>query len=115
MTNPVWALPQDNNGTLVQLPLPTAGGSTTLTGSLIFGIGTQTNNGLGSAIVFQVDANAYFTTTFNGQLPANNCSYIDSGSNAFFFPSSGYPGLVACTGANSSFYCPANDVDFERN
>jgi hypothetical protein len=105
VTNPVWVLPQDNNGTLVQLPSIPSGGTTTVNGSLIFGIGTQTNNGLGSATVFNVDSNAYFTTTFNGQ--TNSCSYIDSGSNAYFFPSAGYPGLVACTG-NSAFYCPAN-------
>ena len=106
VTNPVWVLPQDNNGTLVQLPSIPSGGTTTVNGSLIFGIGTQTNNGLGSATVFNVDSNAYFTTTFNGQ--TNSCSYIDSGSNAYFFPSAGYPGLVACTGSNSAFYCPAN-------
>jgi hypothetical protein len=104
VTNPVWVLPHDNNGTLIDLPSIPSGGTTNPTGSLIFGIGTQTNNGLGSATVFTVDANANFTTTFNGQ--TNSCSFIDSGSNAYFFPSSGYPGLVACTGANSGFYCP---------
>ena len=72
-------------------------------GNLIFGIGTQSNNGLGSATVFDTDANAYFITTFNG-LP-NNCSYIDSGSNANFFPSSGYPQLVTCS-QTDPFYCP---------
>jgi hypothetical protein len=104
----VWVLPQDNNGTLVQLPSIPSGGTTTVTGSLIFGIGTQEDNALGSAVVYQVDPNAYFTTTFNGLNPPNNCSYIDSGSNAYFFPSSGYPGLVTCSGLNSSFYCPVN-------
>ena len=106
VTNPVWVLPQDNNGTLVQLPSVPSGGTTTVNGSLIFGIGTQTNNSLGSATVFNVDSNAYFTTTFNGQ--SNSCSFIDSGSNAYFFPGAGYPGLVACTGGNAAFYCPAN-------
>lgn len=107
VTNPVWLFPQDNNGTLVQLPSVPSGGTATVTGSLIFGIGTQTNNALGSATVFDVDSNANFTTAFNGR--SNNCSFIDSGSNAFFFPSSGYPGLVACTGniASSTFYCPS--------
>jgi Protein of unknown function (DUF3443) len=107
ITNPVWVFPQDNNGSLIQLPSIPTGGTTTVTGSLIFGIGTQENNALGSAIVFDVDSNAYFSTTFNGQNPPNNCSYIDSGSNAYFFPSSGYPGLNTCTGQNAGFYCPA--------
>ncbi|HVP56424.1 MAG TPA: DUF3443 family protein [Candidatus Eisenbacteria bacterium] len=106
VTNPAWVLPADNNGVLVQLPSIPSGGTTTVTGNLIFGIGTQTNNSLGSATVFNTDANAYFTTIFNGQ--TNSCSYIDSGSNAIFFPSAGYPGLITCSGGNSAFYCPAS-------
>jgi hypothetical protein len=106
VTNPVWVLPADNNGVLIQLPSVPTGGTTTVNGNLIFGIGTQTNNGLGSATVFTSSANAYFTTIFNGQ--TNSCSFIDSGSNAIFFPSAGYPGLTTCSGNNSSFYCPAN-------
>jgi hypothetical protein len=106
VTNPVWVLPADNNGVLVQLPSVPTGGTTTVNGNLFFGIGTQSNNALGSATVFDTDANAYFTTIFDGQ--TNTCSYIDSGSNAIFFPSAGYPGLITCSGQNSSFYCPAN-------
>lgn len=106
VTHPVWVLPQDNNGVLVHLPSIPSGGTTTVIGSLIIGIGTQANNGLGSATVFNTDANAYFITNFNGQ--TNSCSYIDSGSNAYFFPSAGNPLLVPCTGNNSGFYCPAS-------
>jgi len=108
ITNPAWVLPADNNGVLVQLPPVPSGGTTTVTGNLIFGIGTQTNNALGAAAVYDTDANAYFVSAFNGQ--TNSCSYIDSGSNAYFFPSAGYPGLVTCSGENSSFYCPASLV-----
>ena len=104
VTNPVWVLPADNNGVVIQLPPLPAGGTTTVTGSLLFGIGTQSNNGLGSATVFDTDVNAYFNTTFNGQL--NSCSFIDSGSNANYFPSSNYPNLTACSGQLSGFYCP---------
>ena len=106
VTHPVWVLPQDNNGVLVQIPTIPSGGTTAVTGKLIIGIGTQTNNGLGSATVFNTDANAYFITNFNGQ--TNSCSYIDSGSNAYFFPSSGNPLLIGCKGNNSGFYCPGN-------
>ena len=106
VTNPVWVLPADNNGVLIQLPSVPSGGTTTASGSLIFGIGTQSNNALGAATVFDTDANADFITVFNGQ--TNSCSYIDSGSNAYFFPATGYPGLITCGSPNSSFYCPAN-------
>ena len=105
VTNPVWVFANDNNGVLIQLPTVPSGGTTTVSGSLIFGIGTQSNNGLGSATVFETDANADFITTFNG-LP-NKCSYIDSGSNAYFFPPSNYPQLVPCPVTNTSFYCPS--------
>jgi len=107
VTNPVWALPQDNNGVLVQLPSIPSGGTTAVNGKLIIGVGTQTNNGLGSATVFNTDANAYFITNYNGQ--TNSCSYIDSGSNAYFFPSSGNPLLVNCSQTSNApnFYCPA--------
>jgi len=106
VTHPVWVLPQDNNGVMVQMPPIPSGGTTTVNGSLVIGIGTQTNNALGSATVFNTDANAFFITNYNGQ--TNSCSYIDSGSNAYFFPSSGNPLLVTC-GSNSNapgFYCP---------
>src|SRR5271166_368052 len=109
VTNPVWVLPQDNNGVLVQLPSIPSGGTTTVQGSLIIGIGTQTNNGLGSATVFNTDANPYFTTNYNGQ--TNSCSYIDSGSNAYFFsPVPANPLLVTCSSksAGNGFYCPAS-------
>ena len=109
VTHPVWVLPQDNNGVVVQLPAIPSGGTTTVLGQLIIGIGTQTNNGLGSATVFNTDANAYFITNYNGQAP-NSCSYIDSGSNAFFFPASGNPLLTLCSASGNAngFYCPAN-------
>ncbi len=105
VTNPVWVFPADNNGVLVQLPSVPAGGTTTVQGSLIFGIGTQSDNALGSATIFDTDANAYFITTFNG-LP-NKCSYIDSGSNANYFPPSDYPQLVTCS-QTDPFYCPTS-------
>ena len=113
VTNPVWVLPADNNGVLVQLPSVPTGGTTTVSGNLIFGIGTQSNNGLGSATVFDTNSSAYFTTVFNGQ--TNSCSYIDSGSNAIFFPSAGYPGLITCGNPNSSFYCPASLLTLSAN
>jgi len=108
VTHPVWVLPQDNNGVLLQLPTIPSGGTTTINGSLFIGIGTQANNALGSATVFNTDANAFFVTNYNGQ--TNSCSYIDSGSNAYFFPSAGNPLLVNCssTGNAKDFYCPAS-------
>lgn len=97
VTNPV-TLFADNNGVVLQLPAVTST-APTVSGSLIFGINTQTNNALGSATVFPL-SNDNFTTTYSNQ--SLTASFIDSGSNALFFPST----ITACT--DNSFYCPAS-------
>ena len=50
---------------LIQLPAVT-GQSLTVSGSMIFGIGTQADNALGSAKVFNLDDSGYLGTVFNG-------------------------------------------------
>ncbi|HEV2387463.1 MAG TPA: DUF3443 family protein [Candidatus Acidoferrales bacterium] len=110
LQNPVWLFPQDNNGLLLSLPSVPATGSSSVSGSLIFGVGTQSNNGLGSVQVYTTDAQGNFTTTFNGT--PYSSSFIDSGSSGFFFLDSATTGMPACTGGNSGFYCPASTMNF---
>jgi hypothetical protein len=95
--NPVALFLQDNNGVLIDLPAVSAAGASILNGSLIFGIGTQTNNKLGGATVYATDSYGNFSTTYNGP----NTSYIDSGSNALFFNDS----ITMCRGTTWA-YCP---------
>lgn len=103
--NPVGLLASDNNGVVIDLPAVSATGAATINGSLILGIGTQANNGLGNAVVFALDPNAgTLTTVFNGQSYAG--SSIDSGANALFFPGG------ATTVCSSGFYCPATTQQF---
>jgi hypothetical protein len=98
--NPVWMFPSDNNGVIVQLPSIPASGASSVSGSLVFGIGTAGNNGLGNATVLTLDGSGNFTTAFGGKTyPA---SFIDTGSNGLFFPST----LPVC-GDQKDFYCPA--------
>ena len=108
--NPVALLSQDNNGVLISLPTVPAGGQATASGSLIFGIGTQSNNALGSAQIYATTPDEYFTTTYNGTQYTN--SFIDSGSNAFYFLDSTSLGNIDCTGSNAGFYCPASTQNF---
>lgn len=105
--NPVAKFAADNNGTIVELPSVSAPGAATLTGSLIFGVDTQSNNQSGTQTVLTVDANqGYFTTVFNGQSLMK--SFLDTGSNAIFFTDSA---LSTCTDTHlSGFYCPASSV-----
>lgn len=103
IANPVGAFAADNNGVIVELPSVAANGATTATGSLVFGIGTQSNNALGSsATMLATDANAgTITVTFNNtQYPL---SILDSGSNAFFFTDSSLS-VVPNGTAGAGFY-----------
>jgi hypothetical protein len=102
--NPVSLFATDNNGVIVELPAVTAP-EATLSGSLVFGIGTQSNNGLNGATVYPMAPTGPntgdFTTTFNGAV--YDQSFIDSGSNGFFFPDKSIP---VCS--NGDFYCPGS-------
>ena len=105
--NPVASFATDNNGVIVELPAVT-GAEASVNGSLIFGIGTQTNNGLGSATVFGTDAFGDFTTAYNG---TTYPSFLDSGSNAIYFLDTSTTGLPVCTDINF-LYCPATPQNF---
>jgi hypothetical protein len=76
---------------------------------LIFGIGTQANNGLGNATVLTpIDLYDNIGTTF----PAGGTRYtafMDSGTNMFTFLDSATSGLALCKQSGlTSFYCPAS-------
>jgi hypothetical protein len=97
VANPVPSFAVNNNGVAMVLPAVPNGGAAALTGALIFGIGTQSNNQLGSATIYAVNRQGNFTTTYKGvSYPS---SFIDSGSNAIFFSD---PDIPLCSG----FYCP---------
>jgi len=101
--NPVASFATDNNGLIVELPA-VSGAEATVSGSLIFGIGTQSNNGLGSATVFGTDPLGDFTTTYKGTA---YLSFLDSGSNAIFFLDTTTTGLPECNDINF-LYCPTS-------
>ncbi len=96
LQNPVWMFPQDNNGLSIVLPQVVGTGSPPLTGSMIFGIGTQSNNGLNGALAIATDRAGSFTTTFNGK--AYPGSFIDSGSNFYYILDPTSLGVPDCGG-----------------
>jgi Protein of unknown function (DUF3443) len=110
VANPVSMFTADNNGVLIQFPAVPNGGSLNPSGFLIFGIGTETNNALDSSMVYPVPdtgSNAGdFTTVFNGTSYAG--SFIDSGSNAFFFPNTKPTGIPVCPSPPNTWYCPVS-------
>jgi len=98
--HPVTMLAKNNNGVVLRLPAVPQEGALTVTGTLLFGIGTETNNGLGNARVYTVDpSTATLPASINGLVYPD--SFVDSGSNGLFFPSRSIP---VC---QSGFYCPA--------
>jgi hypothetical protein len=105
--NPVTLFTTDNNGTIISLPSVAAGGAASVTGSLIFGIDTESNNASGTESVVPIDSSGLMTTVFNGQTLSD--SFIDSGSNGYFFTDSS---ISACSNADfDGFYCPNATLD----
>jgi hypothetical protein len=100
--NPVALLPQDNNGVIVQLPSISLGGTPSVSGSLVLGIGTQSNNTPSGVTMYPANSTTLnFTTTFNGK---TYTSFIDSGSNGLFFDASTATSLTDCSG----WFCPSS-------
>ena len=102
VANPVSSFAVNNNGVVLVLPQVPVGGTTSLAGSLVFGIGTQANNQLVSQTVYTADSRGNFTTRYKGTSYAQ--SFIDSGSNGIFFTD---PAIPQCSG----FYCPPAPLD----
>ena len=104
--NPATLFTSDNNGVIVELPPVGSAGAGIITGSLVFGIGTQSNNGLGSATVLPEDPNTgLVSATYKGT--AYSHGFIDSGSNGNFFTDSS---ISPCPMPNQGFYCPTSII-----
>ncbi len=101
--NPVSLLPTDNQGVILDLTSwandTTEAGSAT--GTLIFGIATQSNNSLSDKTIYGANAHYNLTTVFSSTTLTN--SFIDSGTNTLSFPN--LMNLTECTDY-LGFYCP---------
>jgi hypothetical protein len=112
VSNPVAFFAADNNGTIVELPAVAAAGQATVTGSLVFGIDTQSNNALGMATVLPTDDVGDIVVNYkNTSLPH---SYIDSGSNAYYFAD---PSIATCPSSSSApqFFCPPSNLNLSAS
>lgn len=106
--HPVSMLAKNNNGVVLRLATVPQEGAATASGTLIFGIGTQSNNALGNARIYTVDpTTATLSASANGVIYPD--SFFDSGSNGLFFPSRTIP---VC---RSGFYCPATPQTIVSN
>jgi hypothetical protein len=103
--NPVALLPQDNNGVIVQLPSVPLDGLPSVNGSLVLGIGTQSNNAPSGVTAYAANQLGEFITNFNG-IYFN--SFIDTGSNGLFFRSPSLSLLPNCSFPFSAWFCPSS-------
>jgi hypothetical protein len=102
VVNPVFLFPKDNNGVIIQLPSVGTAGAATVSGTLTFGIDTESNNVSGSQTVLTLDGEAELAMIYMGT--TLNESFVDSGSNGIYFNDSN---IMTCTSASfQGFYCP---------
>jgi hypothetical protein len=116
VVNPVFAFAAnngstDNNGVIIELPALGATGAANVAGTLVFGIGTQSNNALaGGVTVLTTDADGLITTSVASLSQTDTMSYFDSGSNAIYFEDGNIP---TCTESFAQgFFCPASTTSF---
>jgi hypothetical protein len=104
--NPIVKFPADNNGSIIVLPSVAQTGAATVSGSLIFGVDTQTNNMSGTQTVLFINPNnAELTMVYKGTTLSD--SFIDSGTNGIYFSDST---LTVCSDA-MNFYCPSSTTN----
>ncbi|HEX7935184.1 MAG TPA: DUF3443 family protein [Paraburkholderia sp.] len=104
VANPVANFTADNNGVIVQLPPISNSGAASATGTLVFGVGTQSNNALTGAQSFTTDGYGNMAnSSFNG---SKLTAFLDSGSNGYFFNDSSIT-LCDSNGNFRGFYCPS--------
>ena len=123
LANPAVLFAADNNGVIIELPaVADSGNPAPVKGSLVFGIGTESNNALGSATQLPMCpapspapppagctlGNNVLSGTITASLNGTTYpeSYIDSGSNANFFPATSN----SCLSPNQGFLCPTSTI-----
>lgn len=103
ISNPVASFAVNNNGVLVSLPAVGVNGLTSVSGTLVFGVNTQTNNTIASETIYKANSSGNFSTTYNGK--TYSASFIDTGSNGYFFTDTS---IRTCSGGD--FFCPASTL-----
>jgi hypothetical protein len=101
VTNPATKFAADNNGVIVQLP-PVTGAVQSVTGTLVFGIGTQSNNALNGVTSYAATGSGDVNGNYKGTALD---TIFDTGSNGLFFSDNSLP---VCQSTFTDFYCPAS-------
>jgi hypothetical protein len=82
-------------------------------GLLVLGVGTESNNALGSATVYALDAHGNLpTVTYNGTT-YDSAGFVDTGSNALYVLDAQTLGITACS--DDFYYCPGSPLSLVLN
>lgn len=109
LPNPLLTLPEDNNGYQIVMPLIPESGATRVTGALVLGLNTQTNNRFTEVSgetpkMLALDAQQRFALHIAG---ASYGALIDSGTSVNVLPSLNFP---SCRENFQLGYCPGSAV-----
>jgi len=118
--NPVAAFTgSDTNGVMIDLPSAGASGSSSVTGTMYFGINTQSNNQMTTQTAYELDDYGDFgQATYDGVNYTSLTSggaFIDSGSNALYILDAGLlttdAGVTVNNCTDNGYYCPNSTIN----
>jgi hypothetical protein len=117
VTNPVSALPSDNNGVVITLPTVGSNGLSSVTGTLKFGLNSSTVSGSPKVFLVSSKVGSSSQAGFVSQVASsysksntNLAAFLDTGSNFLYFSNSN---ITQCTdSAYSGIYCPTSSASF---
>lgn len=104
VVNPVAKFVSDNTGVILTMPSVGTNGASSASGTLTFGIGTQSNNAKPSTVTtYGTDSsgNVNAVSTF---ISGTGAAFFDSGSNGYFFDDSS---LTSTECLSNNWYCPS--------
>ncbi|GGP26259.1 DUF3443 family protein [Silvimonas amylolytica] len=105
LVNPATLFATDNNGVMIVMPSVGSTGAASVSGSLVFGIGTASNNALSGVTQYPTNYVGFLYMGIGST--ANSSGFFDSGSNIYFLPST--VASACASGSNSAgpdFFCP---------
>jgi hypothetical protein len=105
VANVVSKFSSDNNGIVITLGSPSGG---TASGTMTFGLGTQSDNAVGSSAT-KLTTDGYGDLTGALSSTAYATSFLDTGSNGLYFNAPSSVSLPTCSD-DTDFYCPTSTV-----
>ncbi|MCQ8239635.1 DUF3443 family protein [Rhizosaccharibacter radicis] len=97
LPQPLRRFGTDNNGVMLDMPMPAHHGEARVEGRLLFGLGTNRDNGFGGASIIRLSARGRVSTEYAGRTATD--SYFDSGTQSLIVPDDRLP---ICPGGHAS-------------